>query len=171
VSASPPPSAADRAAPGLALRVAAMIYESVLLFGVVFGAAFALLALTGWTYPLPDARRWVLQGVLFVAVGAYFVACWMRSGQTLAMKSWRHEVVEADGSRLRFGRAVLRYLLAWHLFVPGLVFIALVRAPSALDGLALLASLVGMLALAYTDPQRQLLHDRLLGTRVLRTAG
>ncbi|MFO0101495.1 MAG: RDD family protein, partial [Betaproteobacteria bacterium] len=58
------PTPTDLGPPNLALRVAAMIYESVLLFGIVFAAAFALLTLTGWTYPLSDQRRWVLQAVL-----------------------------------------------------------------------------------------------------------
>ena len=165
------PTPTDLGPPNLALRVAAMIYESVLLFGIVFAAAFALLTLTGWTYPLSDQRRWVLQAVLFVAVGCYFVYSWTRSGQTLAMKSWRQQVLGPDGARLRPGRAVLRYLLAWHLFAPGLAFLALTQSHSAVDGIALLAGFAAMLALVYTDPQRQLLHDRLLGTRVVKLSG
>jgi uncharacterized RDD family membrane protein YckC len=155
--------------PGLLLRLAAMTYEAVLLFGVVFIASFPLLAATGWTYPLPPRQRWALQAVLFVAVGIYFVTCWVRSGQTLAMKSWQLRLVDRDGRLLTPPRAVLRYLLAWSLFVPGLAFAALAGAGIAANLLALLAGLLLMVALARLDRGGQLLHDRLLGSRVVRS--
>ncbi len=147
-----------------------MVYEAVLLFGIVFGVSFVLLTATGWTYPLPPARRAILQAVLFAAIGAYFVYCWSRSGQTLAMRSWRLKLVDRDGGPVGTARALLRYLLAWHLFLPGIVFVALFQAHSAVDGAAFALGVAAMLALAYTDPRRQLLHDRLLGTRVVVTA-
>jgi len=175
VSCGAPPSgrvaatpATGGSPPGLLLRLAAMTYEAVLLFGLVFAVGLVLLAVTGWTYPLPAPRRWILQAVLFVAVGAYFVYCWARAGQTLAMKSWRLRLVGRDGAPPTPGRAIVRYLLAWNLFVPGLAFIALARAGPLANVLALGGGLLAMLALARLDPQRRLLHDRLLGSRVIR---
>ncbi|MFN9029212.1 MAG: RDD family protein [Betaproteobacteria bacterium] len=156
--------------PNLLHRIAAMVYEAVLLFGVVFGVSFALLAATGWTYPLPPGRRAVLQAVLFLAIGGYFVYCWSRSGQTLAMRSWRLRLIERDGGPVSVRRAIMRYLLAWHLFAPGLLFIALVQTHAALDSAVFVLGFAGMLALAYTDARRQLLHDRVLGTQVVVTA-
>lgn len=145
-----------------------MTYEAVLLFGLVFVVGFVLLMLTGWTYPLPPWQRWVLQAALFVAVGAYFVYCWARAGQTLAMKSWRLRLVDRNGGLLSPARALLRYLLAWSLFAPGVAFVALAGAGALADLLALVAGLVAMLLPARLDPRRQLLHDRLLGSRVIR---
>lgn len=145
-----------------------MTYESVLLFGLVFVVSLPLLALTGWTYPLSSGQRWLLQSVLFVAVGVYFVHCWTRSGQTLAMKSWRQRVVDGDGRLLSAGRATLRYLLAWSLFAPGLAFAALAGAGIAVNLLALVIGVLAMLALGSFDPGGRLLHDRLLGSRVIR---
>jgi uncharacterized RDD family membrane protein YckC len=145
-----------------------MTYEAVLLFGVAFVVSYALLALAGWTYPLQPRQRWILQAVLFAAIGAYFVFCWVRTGQTLAMKSWRLRVVDRDGGPLSPWRAVLRYLLAWSFFAPGLVFIALAGASAFANLLALVVGLLVMLALARLDRGGQLLHDRLLGSRVIR---
>ena len=156
--------------PGLRLRLAALVYEATLLFGVVFGAGYLLIAATGWTYPLPDSRRWILQAVLFVVIGAYFVYCWTHGGQTLALKAWRLRVARADGTPLSVGLALARYLLSWHLFLPGLISILLFPATPWLNLTALLLGMVGMLALIYLDPQRQAAHDRLLGTRLLRVA-
>jgi uncharacterized RDD family membrane protein YckC len=164
---TPPPTDAG-STPSLWLRFAAMVYELVLLFGVVFIVSYALLSAARWTYPLPDPQRWVLQSVLFITVGAYFAWCWSRGGQTLAMKSWGLRVVDATGRRLTFGRAALRYLLAWHLVVPGLVFVALFQAHTVTDLAAVAIGFVAMLFTARLDPDRQLLHDRLLGTRVVR---
>ncbi len=145
-----------------------MTYEAVLLFGVSFVVGYALLALTGWTYPLATPQRWVLQAALFVAVGAYFVYSWIRSGQTLAMKSWRLHLVDRSGSPPTLLRAILRYLLAWNLFVPGLLFVSLAGAGIYWNLLAMTASVLLMLGLSRLDPDRQLLHDRLLGTQVIR---
>jgi uncharacterized RDD family membrane protein YckC len=174
VTAAPPaaPGAAspgeDRAPPGLMLRVAVMTYEAVLLFGLTFVVGYALLSLTGWTYPLPPRSRWILQAALFAAIGIYFVTCWTRAGQTLAMKSWRLRLVGRDRRLLTPARAALRYLLAWSLFAPGLAFAALTDFGAAANLLALAAGLLAMLALARLDRGGQLLHDRLLGSRVIR---
>jgi uncharacterized RDD family membrane protein YckC len=154
--------------PGVLLRLAAMVYEAVLLFGVLFIAGYAALALARWTYPLAPTQRTVLQALLFVVLGFYFVYCWSHTGQTLAMKSWRLRLVDADGHPPRWPRGLLRYLLAWSLFLPGLVVVALTRWSPLADLVALGAGIGLMLLLRYADPQRQLLHDRLLGLRVIR---
>lgn len=146
-----------------------MVYEAVLLFGVVVAAGFPVVVLVGIRQPPTDPQRWLLQGVSFLVIGAYFVYCWSRSGQTLAMRSWRLKLVEQDGGPVSAQRALLRYVLAWHLFVPGIVFVALFQAHSAVDAAAFALGFAAMLALAYVDPRRQLLHDRVLGTRVIVT--
>jgi uncharacterized RDD family membrane protein YckC len=154
--------------PGLALRLAAMTYEAVLLFGVVFIVGYLVLALAQWTYPLRDHQRWVLQSALFVAIGAYFVWCWARGGQTLAMKTWRLRVVGPNGGPIGWRTAVLRYLLAWHLFAPGIAYVAVFRTHAAWDVAAFALGFFAMLAVGVASGNRQLLHDRWLGTRVVR---
>jgi uncharacterized RDD family membrane protein YckC len=152
----------------LRLRLAAMIYEAVLLFGVTFAAGFLLLIVSGWTYPLSAGRRMVLQAVVFVAVGVYFVFCWTRSGQTLALKTWKLRIDGPGGTRLTTGRAIARYLLAWHLFLPGTAFVALFPAHGALDLLALALGFGLLLVPAWFDPSHRLLHDRWTRSSVVR---
>lgn len=170
VQPASPPSAnvAPAAAPRLLHRIAVIIYEGVLLFGVVVGVGAVFFAVSGSPGSLSAGRRLALQAVLFAAIGVYFVYCWVRGGQTLAMRSWGVRLARADGGPLTIGQAVLRYLLAWHLLAPGLLFMWLVPADALMDAVALALGIAAMLALAYTDPQRQLLHDRWLGTRVLK---
>lgn len=146
-----------------------MVYDAVLLFGVVFVVSFALLAVLGWTYPLPDARRWVLQAVLFLAIGGYFVGSWSMTGQTLALKSWKLRLIGPGAVPPSMGRSVVRYVLAWHLFVPGLLVLLLWPMSAAVAGTVLFASWVAMLLPALADPDRRLLHDRWTSTRIVRT--
>jgi uncharacterized RDD family membrane protein YckC len=148
--------------------MAAMIYEAVLLFGVVFIVSYALLALTQWKYPLPPGPRAVLQAVLFVAIGGYFVWCWSRSGQTLALKTWNLKVLDDSGAPPSVARALARYVLAWHLWLPGLIWVSLFHSRALADLAALAAGFAALLLPALADPQRRLLHDRWTRTRVVR---
>ena len=80
-----------------------MIYEAVLLLGVVFVVSYALLVSLQWPYPLPFTQRLLLQVTLFLVLGTYFVASWTRTGQTLALKAWRLKIVDLDGRAPRSG--------------------------------------------------------------------
>lgn len=126
------------------IRIAIMVYESLLVIAVVFVASFVILPVVGnlaaaWQKHLFQA---FLLGVLF----AYFAAFWLRSGQTLAMKTWRVRLVRADGQPITLKLAFFRFVLA--------------LAGIAAAGLGL--------AWAWVDRDRQFLHDRLLGTRLVR---
>jgi uncharacterized RDD family membrane protein YckC len=145
-----------------------MIYEAVLLFGVVFIVSYALLSLAQWTHPLPPARRTVLQGLLFLAIGGYFVWCWSRSGQTLALKTWGLKLVGKDGRPPTIARAIARYVLAWHLWLPGALWVLLFPGHALVEVAAFAAGFALLLLPALADPQRRLLHDRATGTRIVR---
>jgi uncharacterized RDD family membrane protein YckC len=126
------------------VRIAAMIYESLLVTAVVFVAALPFLYLvgtaeSGW---VRHVFQLYLLGILF----AYFSAFWLRSGQTLAMKTWRIRLVNADGGTLTFSQALLRFFLAL---------------------LGLLLAGAGFWW-ALFDRDRQFLHDRIAGTRLIR---
>jgi len=101
-----------------------MTYEAVLLLGAVFAIGYALQVSLQWSYPLQPTPRFLLQVILFSVIGAYFVVSWARTGQTLALKAWRLKVVDLDGRSPRSGRAIACYLLAWHLWLPGLAVAA-----------------------------------------------
>ena len=166
---SPPgsPCATGRPA-GLALRLAATVYEAVLLFGVVFIVSYALLALFQWKYPLPPGPRSVLQALLFLAIGGYFVWCWSRSGQTLALKTWDLRVVGDDGRPPTVPRSIARYVLAWHLWLPGLLWVALFHTHVVADLGAFALGYAALLLPAVGDADRRLLHDRWTRTRIVR---
>lgn len=130
------------AAPSLPRRLACVLYESLLLLAVLFVAAFPLVALT--QHLPPALGRNLLQAYLFLIAGCYFTLFW-RKGQTLAMKTWGMRMESTRGGPLGLGQAWLRYLLA--------------GANLALAG-------VGWWGALFT-PDRQFLHDRLAGTRLV----
>ncbi len=145
-----------------------MVYEAVLLFGVAFAVGLVLISSLQWTYPLPPNRRLVLQVVLFITLGAYFVVCWTGTGQTLALKAWRMKVTDSGGRSPGSTRAVARYLLAWHLWLPGLAATAWLNLGIGSSIASIVIGFVLLLIPPLIDPQRRWLHDRWSGTRVVR---
>lgn len=129
--------------PGIARRLASMLYEVLLLLGVL-SVTFILPHILLGVFASRSAGPAVVQIHFFLVLMAYFVWFWLHGGQTLAMKTWKLRIVSAEGGRLRPLQAVLRYLAAW---------------PSVLLGAGLLWALF--------DRDRQFLHDRIAGTRVI----
>jgi uncharacterized RDD family membrane protein YckC len=157
------PAAMDAAPPGLVRRFAALVYEGVLLFGVLFFACFLYVVLTRQRDAL-----FGLPGYLFAfgVPAAYFLTFWTRTGQTLALKTWHLRVVGKDGRPLGLGRAFARYVLSWLWLLPGLSLWTLGLRGLTLAG-ALLAWMLAYGLLARLHPQRQFLHDALCGSRVI----
>lgn len=145
-----------------------MVYEAVLLFGVAAAVGFALLVSMHWSYPLTSGARATMQAAVFVVAGAYLVFCWTRSGQTLALKAWHLRVVTDQDRPPETGRAIARYLLAWHLWLPAFALSAIFNLDVGWTALTLSASFGLLLIPAARDPQRRLLHDRWTRTRVVR---
>jgi uncharacterized RDD family membrane protein YckC len=112
----------------------------------------ALLWCAGLVFSLVEASlnvdhvRPLFQIYLACVGGFYFIWQWTRGGQTLPMKTWRLRLVARDGAGLRTSQACARYVFA-------------------LAGLLLLGA---GFAWALVDRERQFLHDRLAGTRIVR---
>ncbi len=159
------PADSSGTAPTVRRRLAALLYEAVILFGVVFIAGYLFSTLTQQRNGLTHHN--LLAAWIGLVVGLYFVWFWTHSGQTLPMKTWRLRVVAADGAPLSTGRAIARYVLAWLWFLPPLALHPLLglTVPQTL----LIAAIWFVLwtATGRFDPQRQFLHDRLAGTRVI----
>ena len=152
--------------PGVMRRLAAFLYEGVLLFGVVMIAGYLYSSLTQQRHALQGQSG--LQAFLFVVLAIYFVWFWSHGGQTVAMRAWHLRLLTHDGQPVGQGRAALRYLASWVWFVPALATAWLAGLQSAAQIFALMA--VGVLAyalLARLHPQRQFWHDALCGTRLV----
>ena len=152
--------------PGLARRLAAFVYEGMLMFALTMVAGFLFSSLTQQRHALQG--RHGLQAFLFVMMAIYFTWFWSRGGQTVAMQAWRIRLVMANGDPVPQRRALLRYLLAWLWFVPAL---AAAQAADIQGGASLtVMALAGVLAYAgliYLRPDRQFWHDSVCGTRLI----
>jgi uncharacterized RDD family membrane protein YckC len=116
-----------------------MAYEAILLFAVAFFAAWLFFFASGGRDATAGWLRYALQLFIGVVFASYFLWCWLRGGQTLAMKAWGIRLVDVTPRR-----ALIRLILA-----------------------AVLVPTAASVAWALFDRERQFLHDRLAGTRLV----
>lgn len=127
--------------PSIRRRLAAIVYESLLLLGIfaVMLVPLFLLAITLHVQvPQPMLRVYIFLGLAF-----YFIWQWHGGRQTLAMRTWKLLIMTPAGKPPSLWRLALRYVLAW---------------PSILFGFGLIWAIL--------DRDKQFLHDRLAGTRI-----
>ncbi|WP_092396328.1 RDD family protein [Collimonas sp. OK412] len=154
--------------PSLKRRFGSIMYESMLLFGILF--------ISGWIFSTLLQQRHALylrhaqQAWLFLVLTLYFVWCWSHGGQTLAMKTWRIQLVNRDGSAVKAGRAAIRFLLSWCWFLPGLALAWALGAHTWMLVWIPAANFLLWAMTVYLDPQRQFLHDRIAGTKLVNMA-
>lgn len=137
------PPAAPAGTAGIARRAGSLVYEALLLAALLFICTWVFLFFAQ-TLDATLARH-LLQAWLVMLTGAYFVYCWTHGGQTLPMKTWRVWLVMRTGNAVPARIAIRRYLFAL---------------------LSLAACGLGF-AWALVDRDRQFLHDRLAGTRLV----
>jgi len=156
--------------PPLRRRLACLVYESVLVFAVVFFAALVYSVLTEQRHAL--AGRHGLSAVAFLlAPGAYFTWYWSQTGQTLPMQTWRIRVLTLRGERLSRWRALLRFVAAWLWFLPALLLAWALGWHSSGGRLTMLL-VAGAMIYALSSklhPRGQFWHDVLCRTRLVDT--
>ncbi len=135
-------------AAGLGRRLAAALYDAMLVFGLLYLATFVALALRSAV--TGAAATAGLEGLAFqlwlLAVFiAYFLSFWRISGQTPGMRAWRLRVETLEGSSPGPGRGLLRLslaLLSWLCLGAGYWWL-------------------------WLDREQRCWHDRWSGTRVV----
>ncbi|MEG1326519.1 MAG: RDD family protein [Janthinobacterium sp.] len=151
--------------PTIKRRLISMVYESLLALAVLFlpFLAFELIAQGAHT-PLSEHMR---QCLAFLVMGAYFIHQWSREGQTLAMKTWRLQLVLPGHAHVPLRVAAYRYVLSWMWLLPALLVSYLLDLQ---HWTALGAIGVGILAWSCTalfTGNGQFLHDKLVGTQIV----
>lgn len=124
-------------------RMLSMIYESLLLIAVLFIASFIFHRV--FSDPNSAFFKPSHQLYLLLVMGAYFIWFWTHGGQTLAMQTWKLRLTTTAGEGINLKQAIARYLFA----VVGI----------SLFGFGIFWALF--------DRDRQFLHDRLAGTRIV----
>lgn len=147
---SPLPSA------GIGRRLAALVYDGFLLFGLwvvpLFAATAALhladrhQTLGSVIHDLPPvAPELAIQVYVVLVVIAFYGYFWRRNGQTLAMQAWRIRLDSATGGRPTWGQCLVRV---------------------AVGALSLASLGLGYFWL-WWDPDQLTWHDRASRTRVV----
>lgn len=135
-------SAVDRPA-GLLRRLAAIVYDGLLLLALWMAAGGAWVASHGGRAVAPG--DWLFRAYLLAVAFAFFGGFWVLAGRTLGMQAWRMRVVDERGGGIGWGRALARFAaagLSWMLLGGGYLW-------------------------ALLDPERRTLHDRVSGTRLI----
>lgn len=161
---------------GLARRLAATVYDSLLLGALILLLGFLLLPLLGLpaTSPnervplLPPGARAISFAALLALTGAYCAWMWSDGRRTLAMRTWHLAITTHAGAPPGRAQALCRYLAWWIGPACAVGMYVLLRA-TGLGGWAL-ALLALNYAWALVDRDRQFLHDRLAGTRLVHVA-
>ena len=130
---------------GLPRRIAAMLYDAILLYALLFVATALLLPFSHGRAIHSGNIPYTLY--LLACCYVYFAWQWTRYGQTLGMRAWRIRIIDARGRVPAWGAATLRFLLS----LPSLFCL----------GLGLLWSLF--------DPRGLAFHDRYSRTCLVRT--
>lgn len=131
---------------GLARRLAALVYDALLLAGVLLIFTVVIWVARGGR-EVPPGTLW-FQAALVGVAGVFLAWFWTHGGQTVGMLAWKLRVVRRDGAPLGWPDAGLRFAAALISLAP--------------FGLGYLWALV--------DRGGCTLHDRLSRTRVVRVS-
>jgi len=134
----------DETSAPLARRLAALLYDALLLLGLIF--VFTLLLIFARGGRAIEAGTFWYDASLVAVAFAFCGLSWTRGGQTVGMKAWRIRVIARGTRALDWPRATLRFFASWLSLLPA--------------GLGYWWALV--------DRDRCCWHDRLSGTRVIR---
>lgn len=128
---------------GLLRRIGAMLYDSLLVFAVLFLATTPFIAMRGGDAVESDNNLYAL--LMLAVIYVFFVGFWSRPGRTLGMQSWGLQLETFDGGKPSLGQATVRFLAAILSCLPlGLGFIW-----------------------QLWDRDRLTWHDRLSGTKIV----
>jgi uncharacterized RDD family membrane protein YckC len=95
---------------GLLRRLAAILYDSLLVAATLFLVTIPFIAMRGGEPVKPGDILYQL--TLALATYAFFVGFWSRKGRTLGMQSWRLQLETPDGDKPALGACTIRFLVA-----------------------------------------------------------
>ena len=129
---------------GLMRRLAAILYDMLLVAALLFLATVPFIAMRGGE-PVEAGDNVLYRITLVIVVYGFFVGFWTRSGRTLGMQSWGLQLETTSGEKPTIAAASIRFFAAVLSWAPA--------------GLGFLWQL--------WDKESLTWHDRISGTRVI----
>jgi hypothetical protein len=71
--------------------------------------------------------KWLAFGHVYVLFGIYFTWYWTRTGQTLAMQTWKVKMVGENNQLLNRGQAMIRYAISSLWLIPTIIIYILFK--------------------------------------------
>lgn len=107
-------------APTIKIRLCVSLYEMLILIGVwALGYLVPSLILgVAFDFRVPS---WLAFGHVYLLFGVYFVWYWKKTGQTLAMQTWRVKLVNLDGSLITRNQGLIRFALSSLWLMPTVI--------------------------------------------------
>jgi len=93
---------------GLGSRLAAIVYDALVLVAVLFFATVPIVLLHGGAVEHSP----LFNGYLVLVAFAFFGGFWTHGGQTIGMRTWHIRLARSTGERVRWRDAALRFLAA-----------------------------------------------------------
>ncbi len=161
-------------APTIKRRIALNLYEMLVLFGVL---AFTFLVphlIIGVLFEV-TAPSAILMAHVYLVLAFYFMWYWTKTGQTLAMQTWRIQLVNIDGAIMKRSQALMRFAIGSLWLIPAalLLFINIKLNPSMSMGGSVsiiffsITLFVWPLSAIFDRKNRQSIPDRWSGTRLV----
>jgi len=98
-------------------RVSCCLYEQLVLLGVIALAFLAPNLALGILFGV-SLPSWLTFLYLYAVLGIYFVWYWTKTGQTLAMQTWRIRMIDQHGYTLKRPQALWRYIYGSLWIIP-----------------------------------------------------
>ena len=161
-------------APTIKRRIALNLYEMLVLFGVL---AFTFLVphlIIGVLFEV-TAPSAILMAHVYLVLAFYFMWYWTKTGQTLAMQTWRIQLVNVDGAIMKRSQALMRFAIGSLWLIPAalLLFINIKMNPTASMGGSVsiiffsITLFLWPLSAVLDRKNRQSIPDRWSGTRLV----
>lgn len=93
---------------GLLRRLAAATYDTLLVIALFVIPTLGVMALRGGK-PVPPGSG-LLQILLIITAGLFFIGFWVYGGQTLGMRAWRLRIEDHAGNALTIRHGLVRFL-------------------------------------------------------------
>jgi len=108
--------------PGIALRLAAVLYDTLICLALLMMTTAIYMLIAGSLVGSEQYQEMnntgqtthdpLLSSILFIILFTFFAYFWTKNGQTLGMQAWHLRIQNHDNSRISWMQALVRFMTA-----------------------------------------------------------